>query len=425
MSGGPSSPPPLRPWRRSAHAWRVGRRLTRRRLDLLLRARSAAGLPVERARFGAMDLPDDVVEAALRQVRALADWDAAWTRVAQGFLAEARRLAGEERVLAAATARRRAALSYHVAQLLAVADPKKTRALRASATTLFAQALPTLMPTVTRVEPAWRATTLPGYLIRTDRGPRPTPLAVLLNGAGTAKEETLLWAEPFLRHGIGVLALDWPGTGETAAAMRVTPDCDDLTDGVLSLAKDDPGLDERRVGLVGVSLGGAVAVRAAAFDRRIAAAVVVTPPHDAPRWLALANPVVVEHLAAMTGGSAGAEEMAAGFALPDVVARLRCPLLVCGAARDVIVPPSEAPRLAAAVGELATLLWFPDGGHGLFGAIGEWTEDAARWLGAVLDGSAAAPSTPVDATDALATASEIGPRSRLPDAFADPSPASR
>jgi alpha-beta hydrolase superfamily lysophospholipase len=356
-----------------------------------------------------MDLPDDVVEATLRQVRSVADWDASWTRTAQGFLAEARRLAGEERPLAAATARQRAAFSYHVAQLLTAADPKKTRALRASATALFAQSLPTLRPTATRVEPAWRTGTLPGYLVRSDRGPRPTPLAVILNGAGTAKEETLLWADAFLGQGIAVLALDWPGTGETAPGMRVTPDCDDLTDGLLALAKEDAGLDEQRVTIVGVGLGGALAVRCAAFDRRIAAAVAVTPPYDAIPWLSLANPVVIELAAALAGERDGLEGLAAGFALPGVVERLRCPLLVCGAARDVIVPPREAALLAAAVGELATLLWFPTGGHGLFGAVEEWTEDASRWLATVLGAATDAPSTPVDPTETVVAVAKVPP----------------
>lgn len=407
MNQGRPVPPPLRAWPLSSRAWRLGRRLTRARIDLLLAARSAAGVPVGRDRFRAMGLPDEAIEAALRQVRSLAGWDAAWTRVAQSLLGEARRLGGEERALAAASARRQAALAYHVAQLFVFDDPKTVRALRSSATTLFAQSLPATMPTVTRVEPVWRAATLPGYLIRSERGPRPTPLAVILNGSGTAKEETLLWSAPFLDRGIGVLALDWPGTGETAPTMRVTADCDDLTDGVLALAKEDPGLDERRVALVGFSLGGALAVRCAAFDRRIAAAIAVTPPYDATDWLSMANPVVAEQLAAMAGGEEALGELASDFALPEVVPRLRCPLLVLGAARDLIVPPQESVRLARAVGDLGTLLWFPDGGHGLYEAMAEWTGDAARWLEAVLDDAAGAVSTRVDPRDLARTTAAV------------------
>ncbi len=399
MTPPPAAAPEPRPWRYAPHAWRASRLLTRRRVDLLLRARSAAGLPGGRARFRAMGLPDDAISAALRQVRSLADWDPAWGWVAQRFLGDARRLATEGRAVDAALARRHAALAYHAAQLLAFDDPKKARALRSSATTLYAQALPVLMPTVDRVDPAWRATTLPGFLARPAGAPRPVPLVVLLNGSSTAKEETLLWSGAFLNHGLAVLALDWPGTGETAQTMTVTAECDDLTDGVLALAKEDPGLDERRVALVGFSLGGALAVRCAAFDRRIAAAVAVTPPYDPRRWLAAANPLVVEQLAAAAGGAEALSGLAAGFALPGLAPRLRCPLLAIGAGRDLVVPPAESARLCAEAGDLGTLLWFPDGGHGLYEAVAEWTDDAARWLVAVLD-PAPGQSTPVDATAA-------------------------
>lgn len=422
MTKRPASPALPLPWRGSARAWHLSGRLTRSRVDLLLRARSAAGLPIGRDRFRWMDLPDDVVEQTLRQVRSLADWDASWTRTAQGFLAEARRLGGEERPLAEASARRRAAFAYHVAQFFTADDPKKTRVLRASATALFARSLPTMLPTATRVEPVWRAGTLPGYLLRSDRGGRPTPLAVVLNGAGSAKEETLLWAEAFRQRGIAVLALDWPGTGETTPDTRLTPDCDDLTDGILALAKEDAGLNERRVAVIGIGLGGALAVRCAVSDRRIAAVVAVTPPYDAVAWLPRANPVLVDLVGALTDGTAGVTALAAGFALPDLVGRLRCPLLVCGAARDLLVPPPESVRLASAVGELATLLWFPRGGHGLFGAMEEWTADASRWLATLFTGAADASSTPVDPTQTLVAVGSPHPspeRSSGPEDGAD------
>lgn len=411
----PGGPPLPRTWRYSAHAWRASRLLTRRRIDLLLRARSAAGLPVNRARFHAMGLPGDALEDTLRQVRSIAGWADAWTWTAQRFLGEARRHDGADHPIEGAVARRHAALSYHAAQLLAFDDPKKLRALRASATALFAQALPVLMPAASRVDPAWRTTALPGYLVRPERGPRTAPLAVLLNGSTTAKEETLLWAGPFLRHGVAVLALDWPGTGEAIRLGGVTADCDDLTDGVVALAAADPWLDQHRVALVGFSLGGALAVRAAAFDRRIAACVAVTPPYDPARWLASASELLVAQLTALAGGAAELERLTAAFALPGIVPRLRCPLLVIGAGRDLIVPPSESLRLCAEAGDLGTLLWYPDAAHGLYEAVECWTDDAARWLSALFgDLDDEGQSTGVDTAGAARTTAEAPVVSEMP-----------
>lgn len=384
----PVAPTP-RHWRYETVAWRFVPALTPRRIDRILRARSAAILPgASRHRFRALGFPDESINGTLRQIRRLDDWSEAWTARAQRFLGEARAEDASGRTIEAARARRLAALAYHVAQIMPPADDRAARTLRASAASLFASTVPVLMPDARRVELPWRTSRLPGYLFVPPHAPRPMPLAVLLNGATTAKEELLLWSANLHERGLAVLALDWPGTGELAAMAPAGADCDDITDGILSLAETEPSLDPARVALVGVSLGGALAVRAAAFDRRIAACVALTPPYDATPWLWDAQPLLLDQLVALAGSEDALERFAAGFALPDVVRRLRCPLLVLGAGRDLVVPPREALRLSAAVGDLATLLWYPNGGHALYEAIPAWTDDVARWLTAVLDASA-------------------------------------
>jgi pimeloyl-ACP methyl ester carboxylesterase len=79
--------------------------------------------------------------------------------------------------------------------------------------------------------------------------------------------------------------------------------------------------------------------------------------------------------------------LAAAFALPTTLERVTCPVLVLGAGRDLIVPPEEALRFCAAAGGRGTLLWYPDGGHGLYELLPEWTAEVARWLVAVFSGS--------------------------------------
>jgi pimeloyl-ACP methyl ester carboxylesterase len=160
------------------------------------------------------------------------------------------------------------------------------------------------------------------------------------------------------------------------------------------------------VALVGFSLGGAVAALAAAHDRRIEAVVAVTPPYDARRWYGRAQPLLRQHLAALTEGEERAAQLAARFALPGVVERTRCPMLVIGAGRDLIVPPEEAIWFCLAAGERGTLLWYPHGSHGLYEEIPDWTAQTADWLSVTFAGMT--PSTYVDVyqghqTDALTT----------------------
>jgi dipeptidyl aminopeptidase/acylaminoacyl peptidase len=363
-----------------------------------------------------MGLPDEAIETTLRRIRSLAMWDNAWTWTAHRCLAEGRRLTELGREREAALARRHAAMADHAATLLVFDNPKKLRTLRSSISMLFAQTLPVLLPHVRRVEIAWRTTTLPGYLALPSLAARPAPLVVLLNGATTAKEETLLWSQEFLAHGLAVLALDQPGTGEAALGLELTADCDDFTDGVFAFADAEVDLDEGRIALVGFSLGGALALQAAAGDRRIAATVAVTPPYDASRWFDRINPLLRTQLTALAGDPARAQRLIDDFALPGIGKRLRCPLLVIGAGRDLIVPPTESLHLAMDAGDLATLLWFPHAGHGVYEAVADWTEDTARWLLAVMANSRVAQ--PGDNADVAVDAAEV--RSQPSEAVTPP-----
>jgi alpha-beta hydrolase superfamily lysophospholipase len=386
---------PRIPWT-TGIAWRLAPLADSRGVDVFFRLFGASALPlgVNRGRLAILGLPADVTEHALRRVRSVRDWDVAWTWAAQRFLGEGRvqQRVGQED--AAALSQQHAALAYHLAGMLVFDDPRKIRALRASASSLYARSLPLLRPTVRRVEAPWRTTHLPGYLALPENMSDPAPLVVMLNGTSTSKEETLSWGGAFLEQGLALLALDWPGSGESSLHVPPTPDCDDFMEGVIAVVSSEPTIDATRIGLVGFSLGGAVAALAAANDRRVGAIVAVTPPFDARPWFARAQPLLRRHLAAIAGGEEHLTRLTSGFALPGVIERVRCPALVFGAGRDLIVPPEEAIRFCVAVGERGTLLWYPDGRHGLYEELSDWTTEAARWLNSVLASDSA--STRVD-----------------------------
>lgn len=405
-------------WGQARRAWRYSPRLGRRQLDLLLRFRSAGELPgMGRARLAAMGLPKEAIDRTLRRIHSVSGWQIAWTATAQTFLGATRRAAEPEDDHDTARALSRAALAYHAAYWLAYEDEHVRRALRAARSSLFARAVPDLLPLTQPVLVPWRASELPGYL-RLPALPleseQPVPLVVILNGATTAKEETILWGDAFVARGLAVLALDQPGTGEATELGPPSGEHDDLLDGVRDLAAADPRLDGSKVALIGFSLGGAQAVRIAATDRRLFACVAVTPPYEPGAWLHAANPLMLEQLAGHLGGPYIVMELAEGFELPELMPRLRCPLLVLGAGRDLVVPPSESQRLAAAAGDLGTLLWYPRAGHGLYEILPTWTADVASWLGAVLDehdGSRPtfAESTRVDSQSTTLRQSTVSP----------------
>ncbi len=385
----------LQQWRFSPAVWQGSRHLSRRQINALLRVRSASIIPGVEDRFVAMGLPGDVVQQTLRRVRSLDSWADVWTWTAQRYLGEARQRATANEDRAASMARSQAALSYHAATVLSLGDEKKTRTLRSASATLFAQSLPVVLPAAVRIEVPWRTRALPGYLVRPTGASRP-PMVVVLNGATTTKEELLGWSNRFLDLGIGYLAIDWPGTGEAPrVGSLLDPESDDLTDGVIQLAEAH-NFDVGRIALLGVGIGGALAVRVAAADRRVAACVTVSAPFDATAWIRGLHPLLSEQLIGAVADKETRASTAESFALPTAATRLRAPLLVLGSGRDVIVPPGEAARLAAAAGELGTLVWYPNSQHALYDAVTCWTDDAARWLTEILGPESASYSTRVE-----------------------------
>jgi alpha-beta hydrolase superfamily lysophospholipase len=372
-------------WRYAPDAWRWVRRFDERKARSLFRLRSARVMPQSmRARFLAMGIPADILESTLAGIRSPQDWPNAWVETAQRFLGDYRRQVSARHMLEAAQARRLAALSYHSAQLFSTHDDRTTRTCRAAAASLFAQAQPYVYPKARRVMIPWRAHQLAAYIQLPPGDSARNGLVVMLNGASTSKEESFAWAENFLRAGLAVLAVDTPGTGEATSIPNPDHDEDDLLDGVFDAMLHNPAIDLSQVSVVGVSMGGNLAIRCAAYDRRIMSTLVVTPPYDPARWIGHASPLLLHQIGDMIGSDAADPyEAVDRFSLHDVVPQVKSPLMVFGAGRDLVVPPSEAQLLAARAGALGSLIWYPTSGHCLYDAIPAWTAEAAMWISSI------------------------------------------
>jgi pimeloyl-ACP methyl ester carboxylesterase len=161
-------------------------------------------------------------------------------------------------------------------------------------------------------------------------------------------------------------------------------DDNDLLDGVFETLRQFRNIDLSQVAAVGVSLGGNLAIRCAAYDRRIMCVVAVTPPFDPARWVTHASPFLVRQLGDL-GSSTSDDYWSAVDRLSvfDVVPLVHAPILVFGAAKDLVVPPAESQLLAMRSGALGTLVWYPGGGHCLYESIPAWTSEAATWITSV------------------------------------------
>ncbi|WP_410588281.1 alpha/beta hydrolase family protein [Amycolatopsis sp. lyj-23] len=133
------------------------------------------------------------------------------------------------------------------------------------------------------VEIPYEGTVLHGYFYRAP-GEGPKPLLVMHNGFdGSAEELHHLGAAAGAAHGYHVLTFDGPG--QPSAIRRdglvFRPDWEHVVTPVVDFALGIPGVDPARIALLGVSLGGVLAPRAAAFEPRLAAVVAVDGVYDA------------------------------------------------------------------------------------------------------------------------------------------------
>ncbi|MEA5358195.1 alpha/beta fold hydrolase [Amycolatopsis sp., V23-08] len=133
------------------------------------------------------------------------------------------------------------------------------------------------------VEIPYEGTVLQGYFYRAP-GAGPKPVVVMHSGFdGSAEELHFFGAASGAERGYHVLTFDGPG--QPAAMHRdklvFRPDWEHVVTPVVDFVLGLDGVDPERIALLGVSLGGVLAPRAAAFEPRLAAVVAVDGVYDA------------------------------------------------------------------------------------------------------------------------------------------------
>ena len=224
----------------------------------------------------------------------------------------------------------RAAGSFHT-----VFDTRGVEALQGRRRCFQAAARLTT-PTVTPVEIPYEGTTLPGYLCAApETASRPAPAAIIFGGGDAASEEMYFrLGGPLAERGFTVLLIDGPGQGEALRRGIVNRHDWEVPVGaaVDSLLKLDD-VDPRRIAVVGASMGGLYAARAAAFEPRLAACVVWGGAYDLGYGLTLPrarDPKALAHGLKIFGAKdlEDARAKIARYTLKGVTERLTCPVLV-------------------------------------------------------------------------------------------------
>ncbi|MFJ5229916.1 alpha/beta hydrolase family protein [Kitasatospora sp. NPDC088391] len=365
-------------------------------LSFLAAPGSAAGFAAEtrpRAHAAGLDLYEyDRVTAPLDT---LLDWPAACRAAAVRHRDEARRAAERGHTRTAGRAHRTAARWFHLATLLPHPDHERAAADAQAADRAMGDSLALLEPGARRLAgegfAGWLRTPAPVGAGAGGDGKR-FPVALVVPGMDSGKEEFHALADALLERGVAVLAVDGPGQGVLAATTRLGPDHRHAVARALdALAAPDvlaaAPLDLDRIAVVGLSLGGHLAADAAAHDPRIRAAALVSAPYRLDRDALV--PFVTATLSRRCGSPAAARAFTAALDLAALAPRLPGPLLLVEGGRDRIPGVTNATALTADRPD-AHLLHVPHGNHLLGNALPDWLPITADWLS---DRLAALPPT--------------------------------
>jgi esterase FrsA len=220
-----------------------------------------------------------------------------------------------------------------------------------------------------------------GYL-RLPKDVRPAPLVFMINGTDSRKEDEVQGHDSMFRSGIGVVAIDMPGTGESPVKADVGSER--IFSRVLDYLATRSDVDSKHIVAWGVSYGGHWSALLAYKERtRILGAVVQGGPvHDyyTADWQkkSLGTPEYLFDLFAARAAIYGVESLDEFYAYgprlslktQGLLGQPSAPMLVVNGEKDSQVPISDLYMLMQS-GGTAKWSWVnPDGGH--TGRSQEW-----------------------------------------------------
>jgi esterase FrsA len=226
-----------------------------------------------------------------------------------------------------------------------------------------------------------------GYLRLPKNTKGPVPLVIAVNGLDSRKEDLTESFGAILPFGIGVLAVDGPGTGQ--APIKVSENSERMLSRVIDYAQSRPEIDKNRLALHGVSWGAYWATKMAIVERaRLRGTSAQSPPID--KFFQkdfLMNSLLgnreylfdqVPALMAIFDSVHTLEEL--GELMPKMslvtqglLGKPMAPMLILAGVRDTQVP-IEDEYLLLSKGDVPKVAWInPSGGH-LGRQVGVWPD---------------------------------------------------
>ncbi|MFI5057913.1 MAG: alpha/beta hydrolase [Candidatus Acidiferrales bacterium] len=206
------------------------------------------------------------------------EWAAAFSAVADRYMAQAKSLEASDPAKASATYVRAWHL-YSFGRWPVPASPGKQRA--------YAKALEAFLAHARFMDPPLEVVHIPfegseiiGYLRLPKNAKGPVPVVLAISGLDSRKEDLSENFGAVLPYGIGFIGVDSPGTGQ--APIKASESAERMFSRVIDYLQTRPEVDKTRIGADGQSFGAYWATKLAIVDHsRLKAVVAQSPPAHA------------------------------------------------------------------------------------------------------------------------------------------------
>ena len=298
---------------------------------------------------GGSDINECFATAARIQEGDYESWYQEWSRtarrihqIAEKCLANGHTVSAREAFLRASNYYRCAEFFMHIQ--IGVTDPRALDIYQKSVA-CFRQAMELFPFPFEQIRIPYEGASLPGYFYRVDDSATPRPTLVIHGGYDSTGEEQYYETVPdALERGYNCLVFEGPGQGGAIRLQHLPfrPDWENVVTPVVDYALTRSEIDPQRIILIGKSLGGLLAPRAAAFEHRLAACIAVDGVYALiPTQYGKVMGSGAASLSEEQMGSFLEQEMHSDVAqkmgqynLEGLAGQITCPTLVCDAESD-------------------------------------------------------------------------------------------
>jgi pimeloyl-ACP methyl ester carboxylesterase len=205
-------------------------------------------------------------------------WYTEWHSRGERVLGRAKEYLSSGHLVSAREALLRASTYFRMSEFYLHGNPDDPRILADAIASqeAYAKAADLMGPTWERVEIPYEGTTLPGYFYKPDESNEPRPTLIFHGGFDSSVEELYYFAAAAaIRRGYNCLTFDGPGQGMPVREQKLyfRYDWEKVVTPAVDYALSRPDVDAERLALKGMSLGGYLAARAAAFEPRFKAVI--------------------------------------------------------------------------------------------------------------------------------------------------------